>query len=455
MDGPATTLVGWYSPPNLRGTLDIVWGFAITVFICTWTANHVNVPPYASPSRWRFLYKLKITMLSLLTPEYTAAVAAVDLRTAVILTNRMRKLGFEKWTLKHSFFVAIGGYMIESEGRYTPLDVDTFLGCLERGQVQIGSAAFKHNTTVTDEVSHSAVEQVEVSVLTEKRETKEISSSPSNDITVLPSITELDIDDRAKADWLLKFISCAQLTWLVIQLIGRAVQGLSLSALEATTISYVSCALFAYSMWWKKPYDLQSPVVVSVAADHPLVAQLRDHTLYVAFDHEPALEIDDRTQIIFIWAQTFIFATYSGLHLLAWDVHFGSLIEQQLWRWMSVSLVALHVVLCTAALMVQSRVSAVKVKKNCIASWHWLADSLIKPITPRPVRPFMHRIHVLDRLDHDVLPPWPTRLALVVLTFYYIWTSVYLLVESFVGLRRMPMLLYMTVNWLQFLPHIH
>ena len=97
MEEPTTSpvkLVGWYSPPNLRGTLDIVWGFAITVFICTWTANHVNVPPYGSPSRWRFFYKLKITMLSLLTPEYTAAVAAVDLRTAVILTSRMRKLGF-------------------------------------------------------------------------------------------------------------------------------------------------------------------------------------------------------------------------------------------------------------------------------------------------------------------------------------------------------------------------
>jgi hypothetical protein len=122
---------------------------------------------------------------------------------------------------------------------------------------------------------------------------------------------------------------------------------------------------------------------------------------------------------------------------------------------MSVSLVALHVVLCTAALIVQSRVSAVKVKKNCIAWWQWLADSLVKPITHRPVRPFSHRIHVLDRLDHDVLPPWPTRIALVVFTFYYVWTSVYLLVVSFVGLRRMPMLLYMTVNWLQFLPHIH
>ena len=90
MDEPTMSvvkLVGWYSPPNLRGTLDIVWGFAIIVFIYTCTANHWNVPPDGSASRWRFFYKLKITMLSLLTPEYTVALVAIDLRTAVILTN--------------------------------------------------------------------------------------------------------------------------------------------------------------------------------------------------------------------------------------------------------------------------------------------------------------------------------------------------------------------------------
>ena len=237
--------------------------------------------------------------------------------------------------------------------RYSPLDVDTFLECLERGHVQIGSSELKDKTFTTDEASESPVEHVEVFVATGKGGMKETITGSTIGTIILPSITELDIDDRAKADWLLKFISYAQLTWLVIQLIGRAIQGLSLSALEATTISYVPCALFAYSMWWKKPYDLQSPIIVPVPGDHPIAVQLKDHASYIAFDHEPALEIDDRTQIVFILAQTFIFAAYSGLHLLAWDVHFGSLIEQQLWRWMTVSLVALHVVLCTAALTVQ------------------------------------------------------------------------------------------------------
>ena len=112
----------------------------------------------------------------------------------------MRKLGFEKWTLKHSFFVAMGGYMIESGGHYTQLDADTFLECLERGQAQIGTTDFKTITSGTYEVSKSPVEQVEILVSTEKGGTKEAITSPSSDIVVLTSITELDINDRAKAD---------------------------------------------------------------------------------------------------------------------------------------------------------------------------------------------------------------------------------------------------------------
>ena len=449
-------MVGWYSPPNLRGTIDIVWGCAFTVFICTWAANHVNVPPYGSSARWRFLYKLKIMMLSLLTPEYTAALAAVDLRTSVILTKHMHKLGFDQWTIKHSFFVIMGAYMIECEKRWTPLDVDTFVKWLERGQLQVGPPPEQKAKTIgTKTRATNTAGKKNSKSSTQEKSRAQSTSIPFSDTIVLPWVSEIGIDDRAKADWLIKAIACIQLGWLIIQLIGRAAQHLSLSSLEATTVSYISCALYAYAVWWNKPYDLQSPVVVSVAADHPIANYLKSRPTYVPFDQEPNLEVDDRTQILYLLGSFLIFGTYSGLHLLAWEVHFGSSIEQQLWRWLTVSLLALHVVVYTAALLVQSRASAVKVKENCIASWQWLAECLLKPITPNAVRPFLRAIHVLDHLDENVLPSWPMRMALMVLTFLYVLTSLYLIVESFLGLRRMPMLLYITVNWLQFLPHIH
>ena len=81
-------------------------------------------------------------------------------------------------------------------------------------------------------------------------------------------------------------------------------------------------------MWWNKLYALQSPIVFSVPAEHPLPLRLKNHESYIAFDHEPSPEIDEQTHVDFILAQTPIFVTYSGLQFLAWDVHFGSAIEQ-------------------------------------------------------------------------------------------------------------------------------
>jgi len=36
--------VPWQLSPNQRGTMDIVWSCLFTVFICVWTAVHLNVP---------------------------------------------------------------------------------------------------------------------------------------------------------------------------------------------------------------------------------------------------------------------------------------------------------------------------------------------------------------------------------------------------------------------------
>ena len=36
--------VTWQESPNGRGTMDIIWSCLFTVFICVWTAVHLNVP---------------------------------------------------------------------------------------------------------------------------------------------------------------------------------------------------------------------------------------------------------------------------------------------------------------------------------------------------------------------------------------------------------------------------
>ena len=50
-----------------------------------------------------------------------------------------------------------------------------------------------------------------------------------------PSTTEAEIDDRSKGDALSKGIALLQITWFIIQLIARRVQGLAITELELTT----------------------------------------------------------------------------------------------------------------------------------------------------------------------------------------------------------------------------
>ena len=50
-----------------------------------------------------------------------------------------------------------------------------------------------------------------------------------------PSTTEEEIDDRSKGDALSKGIALLQITWFIIQLIARRVQGLTITELELTT----------------------------------------------------------------------------------------------------------------------------------------------------------------------------------------------------------------------------
>lgn len=189
-------LVGYYLPLHLRGILNTAWGFVITVFICTWTANHVNVPPYGSASRWRLPYKIKIILPSLLTPGCTASVVAVDLRADILLMKRIRKLGFEKWTLKQSFFLGIGRCMIESERQYTLLDVDAFVEQIESGPLLAGSSdspVKEIKGIVTKYVSETAAEHVDGTRTSEKELATQSGARSLDDVVVLPFVTKLDI----------------------------------------------------------------------------------------------------------------------------------------------------------------------------------------------------------------------------------------------------------------------
>lgn len=73
------------------------------------------------------------------------------------------------------------------------------------------------------------------------------------DCDLLPNIGTEYLNDKSKSDGLSKFITCAQVAWLIVQVIGRLVLGLQVTLLEINTLGHVLCALIIYVLWWHKP----------------------------------------------------------------------------------------------------------------------------------------------------------------------------------------------------------
>jgi hypothetical protein len=66
----STKAKGWTPAPNNRGTIDILWSSCLTIFLCSWTALCLNLPPQTwSKARW-FHRKNLMAGLGLLGPEF-------------------------------------------------------------------------------------------------------------------------------------------------------------------------------------------------------------------------------------------------------------------------------------------------------------------------------------------------------------------------------------------------
>jgi hypothetical protein len=75
-------------------------------------------------------------------------------------------------------------------------------------------------------------------------------------------IDDQDIDDHIKADWITKLLALAQILRFSAQIIGRAVQGLSVTTLELFTLGIVYCAIITYLAQWEKPFDIHVPTTI-------------------------------------------------------------------------------------------------------------------------------------------------------------------------------------------------
>ncbi|KAI0707893.1 hypothetical protein C8Q76DRAFT_816447, partial [Earliella scabrosa] len=256
--------VSWQAEPQFRGTYSILTSCLSTLFVSTWSALHLDIPESGKrgqPAFMRFVDKLGWLVIGLLAPEYLLLLAFNQFIAALELTKDARKLlntpeeppiwivrlsrriasglghllGRKRehpWTLTHSFFVIMGGFVLQDphieppKSRYLP--------------------AWQGNGVLTEDG---------VRVL--------MDAEPDR----IPDIPVDELLDRGKADGLAKMLLAWQVLWFCLSCLNRAVQHLPLSLLEVTTIAHALCALLTYVAWWKKPKDVGQPIVIGTHSE--------------------------------------------------------------------------------------------------------------------------------------------------------------------------------------------
>ncbi|KAF5025570.1 hypothetical protein F66182_2378 [Fusarium sp. NRRL 66182] len=234
----------WVGSPDVRGTMDILQSCILTLVACIYTALHLDVP---RKTTWQHLLwvKTKWVIVTLLAPEISVYMAAVQLRQALNLRSALRKIQKEKqssnWTsdadfeidLKYAFFIVMGAVRFDVHDILSIPDLDDSAHKLFRNSggcqrsIRLGPAF--------------------IIWLAERGHWIEIRKS--------------DIDDKSKADTVQKTLVVIQVLWMVVQCIARGVSDLPLSLLEIHTMVHVVCAVLLYACWFEKPLDIQEAII--------------------------------------------------------------------------------------------------------------------------------------------------------------------------------------------------
>ncbi|EKM56216.1 uncharacterized protein PHACADRAFT_209692 [Phanerochaete carnosa HHB-10118-sp] len=141
-----------------------------------------------------------------------------------------------KWTLVHSFYASMGGFVVDVDTSIAPTLAPT--SQLFPNRLQSGRARYILTARGVYFLMHHTPELV-------------------------PDLSESSILNRCRSDALAKALLVAQLLYFCISCALRLGQSLSVSLLEVTTFAHAVCAVATYAVWWKKPFSVAEPTVIT------------------------------------------------------------------------------------------------------------------------------------------------------------------------------------------------
>ena len=85
-----------------------------------------------------------------------------------------------------------------------------------------------------------------------------------NDLDFEIPITEAEIEDRSKGDFLAKHLGGLQVLWFIVHCFARLAQKLDLTQLELITLALASLNALMYGFWIDKPLNVAVPMKVNL-----------------------------------------------------------------------------------------------------------------------------------------------------------------------------------------------
>lgn len=90
----------------------------------------------------------------------------------------------------------------------------------------------------------------------------------------MPDVCEDELKDKSKGNSLTKLLACVQAAWFCASCLARVAQRLPLSLLELNTFAHAFCTVIVYAIWWKKPLDVERPLLIKQDRVRPLLAYM-------------------------------------------------------------------------------------------------------------------------------------------------------------------------------------
>jgi hypothetical protein len=376
-----TTNVNFVSSPDSRGTLDILWSSLFTIFACTWTIQHLNVPEqregrdrgWKGDLKWMLkgVYtSVKWMLLTMVAPEFVIGKACADLMQAKEDLQELLKFAEDDhvpWTLAHTYYANMGGFVVRSR-----VGENILLG------PHVGDATDHTDTTASAEHRPRAPDAIDIAKLDHSdpgsspaKEMPGYDDIPDQDslfyldaqalcklrrtkiIPKLPSITEGELEDKSKNDSFVKAIAIVQISWATLQIIARTARKLPISQLELAVLAFAACAVVIYGLYWTKPKGIRCTTTI-LQYQHQIPLETLPKIKRSEYDsfvrwfftknelgwqgpiRNDSTSTNGDGGLQLLTAMTLGAVLFCGIHVAAWNFTFPTRTETIFWRCASI-----------------------------------------------------------------------------------------------------------------------